>query len=186
MVASHSAHTISISIHVLREEDDENILTLAKLYDNFYPRPPRGGRLADRRFHIFAHAFLSTSSARRTTGDNLDRIRALRISIHVLREEDDKRAQWRAARERNFYPRPPRGGRPHGQNNIWRPMYSFLSTSSARRTTTITQGLQYVYQFLSTSSARRTTRGIKDTTGQPIFHFYPRPPRGGRPVTQIL
>ena len=34
------------------------------------------------------------------------------ISIHVLREEDDFAMQLANYRELNFYPRPPRGGRP--------------------------------------------------------------------------
>ena len=36
------------------------------------------------------------------------------ISIHALREEGDSRATSRAPQSRNFYPRPPRGGRPAG------------------------------------------------------------------------
>ena len=36
------------------------------------------------------------------------------ISIHALREEGDKR-QWKKSSSRfDFYPRPPRGGRPAG------------------------------------------------------------------------
>ena len=39
-------------------------------------------------------AFLSTSSARRTTSPLLSRMMQGRISIHVLREEDDDRPAW--------------------------------------------------------------------------------------------
>ena len=35
-----------------------------------------------------------------------------RISIHALREEGDGLAGYRHAGTVNFYPRPPRGGRP--------------------------------------------------------------------------
>ena len=61
----------SISIHALREEGDP---LLAKLYPvrwNFYPRPPRGGRLS--RFHLtdIFSSFLSTPSARRATRTSL-------------------------------------------------------------------------------------------------------------------
>ena len=35
-----------------------------------------------------------------------------KISIHALREEGDQRKTSNAARSHNFYPRPPRGGRP--------------------------------------------------------------------------
>ena len=35
------------------------------------------------------------------------------ISIHALREEGDAAASKTSPRHRNFYPRPPRGGRHH-------------------------------------------------------------------------
>ena len=57
----------------------------------------------------------------------------------------------------NFYPRPPRGGRPPS-----------------------TDGDHTHPQFLSTPSARRAT--ARPASGGSVFpHFYPRPPRGGRP-----
>ena len=77
--------------------------------------------------------FLSTPSARRATNRPAVPLKAVRISIHALREEGDERAAGmgkacaisiHALREegddrssiitlrlRNFYPRPPRGGR---------------------------------------------------------------------------
>ena len=58
----------------------------------------------------------------------------------------------------HFYPRPPRGGRPAGTRNP-RCAATFLSTSSARRTTPDTDG-----------------------DGFPDQYFYPRPPRGGRQI----
>ena len=60
----------------------------------------------------------------------------------------------------DFYPRPPRGGRP-----------SISSRNEKARV------------FLSTPSARRATHS---TAAQPWGHkhFYPRPPRGGRPFGQ--
>ena len=57
----------------------------------FYPRPPRGGRLISRIIVLLAQKFLSTPSARRAT---YDRISCMPIILH-------------------FYPRPPRGGRPY-------------------------------------------------------------------------
>ena len=61
----------------------------------------------------------------------------------------------------NFYPRPPRGGRP-----------LFQSVGDSFR------------QFLSTPSARRATLTpwAFRVDGR---HFYPRPPRGGRRGVQI-
>ena len=125
-----------ISIHALREEGDDKHALVVKLLKiflstpsarrataasrslsstsiHFYPRPPRGGRLG----------WWPTSATSSV------------ISIHALREEGDlfslsacgrrtsflstpsaRRATgWDAEpprRERNFYPRPPRGGRP--------------------------------------------------------------------------
>ena len=35
----------TISIHALREEGDQDIPLVPLIDDNFYPRPPRGGRL---------------------------------------------------------------------------------------------------------------------------------------------
>ena len=101
-----------ISIHALREEGDVSLSHGVKLYhrflstpsarratpyplcltdqqQNFYPRPPRGGRQA--------------------------RCRVLRpadkISIHALREEGDPFLCVFVIRLTYFYPRPPRGGR---------------------------------------------------------------------------
>ena len=58
---------IEISIHALREEGDAVILVKRHFRDNFYPRPPRGGR---------PHRGRSVRPG-------------IRISIHALREEGD-------------------------------------------------------------------------------------------------
>ena len=148
----------AISIHALREEGDclcrrahlvifvflstpsarratSSSPVVSPFWINFYPRPPRGGRL------VSHHAALWHCN----------------ISIHALREEGDfitaspLRAAWvflstpsarRAthkrpdgkSRHRNFYPRPPRGGRRHPVGNQER-FREFLSTPSARRAT---------------------------------------------------
>ena len=101
---------------------------------NFYPRPPRGGRLA---FMVFSNGlklFLSTPSARRATEEFFEAWTEWKISIHALREEGDRRvngirdyfntflstpsarratfdAEEAGTMKMNFYPRPPRGGR---------------------------------------------------------------------------
>ena len=145
-----------ISIHALREEGDRLAawqtcfqqdfyprpprggrpvrFLLLHVQQDFYPRPPRGGRPATALHRGKAAVFLSTPSARRATGWLLGRPVSSRISIHALREEGDVASQARLRPSANFYPRPPRGGR---------------------------QYLQY------DNSASQ-----KD--------FYPRPPRGGR------
>ena len=92
--------------------------------------------------------FLSTSSARRTTvaligagekkiisihvlreEDDLPKLsplpRSRLISIHVLREEDDHPPPHPKPCRKNFYPRPPRGGRPQARSTLsWASMIS--------------------------------------------------------------
>ena len=100
---------------------------------NFYPRPPRGGRLIyqattedDRKFLSTPSArratwtatlrrsftkFLSTPSARRATLFTTTKASLITISIHALREEGDSGCRFCSCRTFYFYPRPPRGGR---------------------------------------------------------------------------
>ena len=104
-----------ISIHALREEGDSGWWTSSSRCDNFYPRPPRGGRPAHHHSLGLAESFLSTPSARRATDNFPPPPAALAISIHALREEGDgTRAERRL----------------HAG--------SFLSTPSARRATNLT------------------------------------------------
>ena len=124
---------------------------------HFYPRPPRGGRHGQ--WPYYAETFA--------------------ISIHVLREEDDRVRKTPNRELWDFYPRPPRGGRrllswksswirwnfyprpPRGGRLCRFPPAArcreFLSTSSARRTTHWACIALTLWLFLSTSSARRTT-----------------------------
>ena len=122
----------------------------------FYPRPPRGGRPAGQARLQSAKRFLSTPSARRATV--IVRIGCPReeISIHALREEGDAWSGCLVPVTLDFYPRPPRGGRPQ-QHGGRLPLVEFLSTPSARRAT------------ISACAS-----------GPTIANFYPRPPRGGR------
>ena len=79
-----------ISIHALREEGD------CPPFSSFLDLLP----------------FLSTPSARRaTTQKGVPRARK-GISIHALREEGDTATRGRCSAGSDFYPRPPRGGRP--------------------------------------------------------------------------
>ena len=171
--------------------------------DNFYPRPPRGGR--------------HQRSGEPGCGG--------RISIHALREEGDASSESAASTKRqflstpsarratrvrnqphrrkdNFYPRPPRGGR-HRNYVAPRLTELFLSTPSARRATAALRLLhprrpisihalreegdylldllsRMTNEFLSTPSARRATLTEASGSSRPR-NFYPRPPRGGRP-----
>ncbi len=169
-----------ISIHALREEGDHTPAVCTPTPTNFYPRPPRGGRL------LFRYARAVDS----------------RISIHALREEGDQRRLLpRLQPRRYFYPRPPRGGRrqtgrvlgTHCNFYPRPPRGGRLSSTTATQATT---------RFLSTPSARRATVGFidaehgehisihalreeGDSSGSSAIwltaNFYPRPPRGGRP-----
>ena len=56
---------------------------------NFYPRPPRGGRLTGKRRDDSLQQFLSTPSARRATSEQTLSRSEPKISIHALREEGD-------------------------------------------------------------------------------------------------
>ena len=103
--------------------------------------------------------FLSTPSARRATRLAVFVQRRLKISIHALREEGDPRPRLATALFWNFYPRPPRGGRPRRLCGLgWRGSISI-------------HALREEGDF---KPLRRCARAADD--------FYPRPPRGGRPM----
>ena len=164
---------------------------------NFYPRPPRGGRLIHAFVLIGAIVFLSTPSARRATFQTPFVLFASnKISIHALREEGDLRPivepdqtekflSTPSARRatpsvsypnswlENFYPRPPRGGR-QSVLHAARRCTVFLSTPSARRATfTRPASLTLQIGFLSTPSARRATR--RPATGKTNNEFLSTP-----------
>ena len=81
--------------------------------EDFYPRPPRGGRLDI--FLAKSYFFGISIHALREEGDFEDFRKyatRLQISIHALREEGDTAVRPSCSRSCYFYPRPPRGGRP--------------------------------------------------------------------------
>ena len=146
----------------------------------FYPRPPRGGRPIGLRPVSGSFKFLSTPSVRRATILRGHLHTGCCISIHALREEGDLSI-----------------------NVDDRLLHEFLSTLSARRATVSKWTVLLLPTFLSTPSARRATNMRKaptscssisihalreegDTAHRPPSscpcHFYPCPPRGGRPV----
>ena len=166
----------------------------------FYPRPPRGGRHDAELDEMAWELFLSTPSARRATGYLCSEQLFREISIHALREEGDFRNSRNGAGCKNFYPRPPRGGRRKNYDRIY-PYVKFLSTPSARRATGKVIECSPAFKFLSTPSARRATGYQEAWAEYRIFlstpsarratfrtarrfprdtYFYPRPPRGGR------
>ena len=107
---------------------------------------------------VVSYPFLSTPSARRATSSFCAQFTFLRF----LSTPSARRATYASRRHRqhraNFYPRPPRGGRPSPNRG----------PSEANN------------QFLSTPSARRATWCVSPGNTSSRY-FYPRPPRGGRP-----
>ena len=147
-----------ISIHALREEGDQSCTLNLPCYERF----------------------LSTPSARRATHSAAVNSSTTDISIHALREEGDRASDAERMENADFYPRPPRGGRPGtpkrtarlkihfyprpprgGRQDITNQVSTaqeFLSTPSARRATcAVDAGHRIVVRFLSTPSARRAT-----------------------------
>ena len=126
----------------------------------FYPRPPRGGRPGVVFSSATSMIFLSTPSARRATDiSRSDARKIIQISIHALREEGDATSSTATTARSNFYPRPPRGGRP------------YLLLTSTRP--------QNFYP--------RPPRGGRPRPcpcSLTVSDFYPRPPRGGRQLLQ--
>ena len=172
MRSSRGGVLLRISTHALREEGDQPGQLGKQRQSHFYPRPPRGGRLAK-----FAHSVIHAM-----------------ISTHALREEGDRgQATNNQVAAKNFYPRPPRGGRPRLKipgrtafadfyprpprgGRLCRPARPgirpiFLPTPSARRATGVTAEDRSDGPFLPTPSARRATRCslVADVIGIPFL-----------------
>ena len=174
-----SSATVAISIHALREEGDPPSSKSGRPSANFYPRPPRGGRLFCAARAASSRVFLSTPSARRATRAGEPFLLLPEISIHALREEGDTPGSPRPRCQRDFYPRPPRGGRLASiirckGTNI------FLSTPSARRATECL-GVVLEIRRISIHALREEGDQRAPHARRGLRYFYPRPPRGGRP-----
>ena len=105
---------------------------------------------------------ISIHALREEGDDNIDISNTKRlISIHALREEGDFRPDAGGKRE-----------------------YRFLSTPSARRATLAVIIVSSIFKFLSTPSARRATTANQRQESS-YTNFYPRPPRGGRPLSEL-
>ena len=169
-----------ISIHALREEGDRRTAHTEHRLDDFYPRPPRGGRLRER---FIGGRQLQHFYPRPPRGGRHHQPVASSIpnpiSIHALREEGDFTGNEVVRDSRYFYPRPPRGGRP-SPGTVCLYAVIFLSTPSARRAT-------YELKLLGidTVISIHALREEGDRPSGGCIHrgtyFYPRPPRGGRP-----
>ena len=149
-------HPTAISIHALREEGDPRTADSSSTGNDFYPRPPRGGRRSKGRGNASGTDFYP----RPPRGGRLQYLGASErcrvISIHALREEGDNNPPNDRQGWKNFYPRPPRGGRP---------LVIF-----------------FLFLLLPISiHALREEGDVGDFAGSGCcLNFYPRPPRGGR------
>ena len=106
------------------------------------------------------------------------------ISIHALREEGDGYLSCRLCGAETFLSTPSarRATRCRRLDGLYA---EFLSTPSARRATRQPTSQPSRTRFLSTPSARRATSGPQGGSNDDL-HFYPRPPRGGRPFAVAL
>ena len=101
-----------ISIHALREEGDVSVVMQFSLVSQFLSTPAASRATPGSFAYVAQYVFLSTPSARRATA----------------------RAHEACTHAKNFYPRPPRGGRLRTRKTGNRQQV-FLSTPSARRAT---------------------------------------------------
>ena len=145
-----------ISIHALREEGDAHHPNRRYARHNFYPRPPRGGRLTVRSIAPGRSQFLSTPSARRAT-------------LQCL-------VTWSS--HRYFYPRPPRGGRRSHSSRA--PLKPEISIHALREEgDACFRGHRRDMQ-ISIHALREEGDKPPPLCWHWTSYFYPRPPRGGR------
>ena len=134
---------------------------MPSIFAYFYPRPPRGGRPSEPKEKLLPICI--SIHALREEGDRVQVVVAaeVQISIHALREEGDLSL---SAKARSF-----RG---------------FLSTPSARRATA-TFSLEQARPEISIHALREEGDLFLGILIDFLSHFYPRPPRGGRPVVLL-
>ena len=111
-----SPSSTSISIHALREEGD-GVNPYSGLAGFLFLSTPSARRATEHTNGAgsIRSRFLSTPSARRATATEIEVEILRRISIHALREEGDGTRHNQKLEDKNFYPRPPRGGRQQKQ-----------------------------------------------------------------------
>ena len=146
----------AISIHALRVEGDYAGGAQWAVPDDFYPRPPGGGR----------------------RGTDKAKARLVKISIHALRVEGDALHLPGIFKEVYFYPRPPGGGRPwkRYRRTSWKP-YFYPRPPGGGRLLTMRSKKSFKYFYPRPPGGGRQARGrCKTDTND----FYPRPPGGGR------
>ena len=175
-----------ISIHALREEGDPVFsVKFRREYISIHALREEGDKV--RTFIFFCPlGFLSTPSARRAT---FIFPRTFAVTEIFLSTPSARRATQFGPlflpNGKNFYPRPPRGGR----RTTKKPAVtvSMISIHALREEGDVRVILLWTStpRFLSTPSARRATSYRR--RGRGVIHdFYPRPPRGGRRLHHVL
>ena len=146
---------------------------------NFYPRPPGGGRLSHSMFPRTAETI--SIHALRVEGDKIAPfVKHLHyISIHALRVEGDKSIFDRLRRRiRNFYPRPPGGGRPCVRASLL--MFIVISIHALRVEGDRGFFCDKPLYAISIHALRVEGDQCNCVWWTRPEHFYPRPPGGGR------
>ena len=130
-VGGHGLQVRRISIHALREEGDLSRMAQNLQQVKFLSTPSarRATSQASNKSHR-PKPFLSTPSARRATKFCLCIVQIGGISIHALREEGDNYLEKLGRFKGDFYPRPPRGGRPSASSRTASP--SMISIHALR------------------------------------------------------
>ena len=147
-----------ISIHVPRVGDDLCLHTI--LHSGFYfnPRPPRGGRQADKSMLQYYQ----------------------NISIHVPRVGDDGMTVAEAEAFKTISIHVPRVGDDYFRCLVQFSLTTFQSTSPAWGTTNI-KTVNFLYSTISIHVPRVGDDWPTSRKARRCFDFNPRPPRGGRP-----
>ncbi len=130
----------------------------ATAHNHFYPRPPRGGRLAFPGLFLVLSEFLSTPSARRATPEVTYMTLEQKISIHALREEGDQAGLRRSSA----------------------PLH--ISIHALREEGDLAVGAAALAKLDFYPRPPRGGRLVAASAFTPLSNFYPRPPRGGRPA----
>ena len=124
--------------------------------------------------------FLSTPSARRATERPGVVELARAISIHALREEGDLLVLCKVHHQGDFYPRPPRGGRPLSSSvSLCRASNFYPRPPRGGRRTRRPRSNPQCGISIHALREEGDAFGYQEAWSE--YNFYPRPPRGGRP-----
>ena len=128
--------------------------------------------------------FQSTPPARGATSSHAYKTAADAISIHAPREGGDLHAQSGHQQERDFNPRPPRGGRPP-QRLRRCPADIFQSTPPARGATATARGFSRTNTVISIHAPREGGDGVLQDLLLSIQGFQSTPPARGATFSSI-